>query len=489
MMRVWSDGKKAGVLDRLGTRGASFAYEPGALADRAVSITMPVRVPSYDSKFGLIPIFEMNLPEGALRERLTRSFAKATGTFDDFDLLQIVGRTQIGRIRYSALNQDLSEEVPFQSIDEILKARRDGELFAYLLEKFAAHSGLSGVQPKVLIRARDEKLSAPSGRRSPSILSATHIVKLWDENEYPELAANEFFCLQVARATGLDVPPFEMSADGGALVLQRFDLRNDHYLGFEDFCVLNALGTAEKYKGGYESRVFRRLRDFVSPSDAGTQLEKLFRLFLVNCAIRNGDAHLKNFGITYSHIKGRVELAPVYDIVTTWAYVPNDPMALTLDGSTRWPDQKALIRLAQTRADMSLKSIQEHMVATADAMSTITPKIRRYFAEREAGVGARMLSAWNTGIKESLGLVKGIVQSSPTKKNLTPNVAPKLAKSDGLLLEYLRQKGGTVSGTLSSIANVLDIPLSTLSNSVKRLVAKGFISRGSKRLSLLPREV
>ena len=40
------------------------------------------------------PIFEMNLPEGVLRERLRLAFAKATGTFDDFDLLGIVGRSQ-----------------------------------------------------------------------------------------------------------------------------------------------------------------------------------------------------------------------------------------------------------------------------------------------------------------------------------------------------------------------------------------------------------
>ena len=91
----------------------------------------------------------MNLPEGALRARLMRRFAKATGRFDDVDLLGVVGRTQIGRLRYSALDAELDEEVPFQSIDEVLRARRGGELFDYLLDRFAAHSGLSGVQPKV----------------------------------------------------------------------------------------------------------------------------------------------------------------------------------------------------------------------------------------------------------------------------------------------------------------------------------------------------
>ncbi len=102
--------------------------------------------------FGLHPIFEMNLPEGFLRQRLRLAFAKATGVFDEFDLLSIVGRSQVGRIRYTGDQQQLHEEVPFQSIDEILGRRRDGELFRYLLDRFASFSGISGVQPKILVR-------------------------------------------------------------------------------------------------------------------------------------------------------------------------------------------------------------------------------------------------------------------------------------------------------------------------------------------------
>jgi serine/threonine-protein kinase HipA len=445
---------------------------------------MPVRVQSWDSKFGLLPIVEMNLPEGALRERLTRRFAKATGTFDDFDLLGIVGRTQIGRIRYSALDQDLAEEVPFQSIDEILRARRDGNLFNYLLEHFSTHSGLSGVQPKVMIRAKGGKKSDPKVRQSPSIMSATHIVKLWEVDEFPHLAANEYFCLQAARLAGLSVPKFVLSDDGGAIVVDRFDIVEDQYLGFEDFCVLNALGTSDKYKGGYESRVFRRMRDFVSPSESAKSLEDLFRLFALNCAIRNGDAHLKNFGITYPAVSGPVQMAPVYDLVTTWAYIPNDPMALTIDGSTKWPDRKGLMRLAQTRSDLSPKKVGEVLEATADAMSAVAVDVRKYFASQEGEVGLRMLDAWEIGIKESLGLTKGLV-----KVEKASSKPPRMARSDGIVLEFLRQKGGSARGTLKSLSDALSIPPSTLSASLKRLSERGFVHRRSRSVALISREV
>ena len=68
MLKVWTDNQQAGLLDRnrggMGL-GASFAYLPDADDARAVSLTMPKRLQSYEQDYGLHPIFEMNLPEGA----------------------------------------------------------------------------------------------------------------------------------------------------------------------------------------------------------------------------------------------------------------------------------------------------------------------------------------------------------------------------------------------------------------------------------------
>ena len=53
MIKVWTDGAEAGLLDRYGDRGSTFAYLPEAAAERAVSVTMPVRLASWDMRFGL----------------------------------------------------------------------------------------------------------------------------------------------------------------------------------------------------------------------------------------------------------------------------------------------------------------------------------------------------------------------------------------------------------------------------------------------------
>jgi serine/threonine-protein kinase HipA len=408
MIRIWIGGAEAGLLDRSGDRASTFLYLPQAAPERAVSVTMPVRLASWETRFGIAPIFEMNLPEGVLRERLRLAFAKATGTFDDLDLLSITGRSQVGRIRYTGSAEQLDEDVPFQSIDEILERRRGGDLFRYLLERFATSSGISGVQPKVLVR--DEQAFAAhrkDARLSQSYRGATHIVKFWEPNEFPQLAANEYFCLKVAKRCGLDVPTFQLSEDASALVLDRFDLRSDGtYRGFEDFCVLNARRTDQKYSGSYETSILERFQQFANSPHVYADLEKLFTLIALNCALRNGDAHLKNFGIVYDDVLGEARLAPVYDLVTTAVYLPKDSMALTLNGSTHWPTAKELQRLGETRAGATPSQVREIFARIAEAMRSTSVELRDYLKDHAEfrEIGERMLAEWETGIASSLGI-------------------------------------------------------------------------------------
>ncbi|MGN6209428.1 type II toxin-antitoxin system HipA family toxin [Asticcacaulis sp.] len=405
MIRVWSDALNAGLLDRHGANGAAFAYAAEAPPARAVSLTMPVRLASWDQKFGIHPIFEMNLPEGYLKEKLRLAFAKATGTFDSLDLLSIVGRSQIGRLRYTAPDAALDDQVPFQSVDDVLKRRRDGELFDYMMDRFAAYSGIAGVQPKVMIR--DEKAAQVlDGRKSQSVQGATHIVKFWDPKEYPHLAANEYFCLLAAEKAGLKVPRRRLSEDASALVVDRFDLRADgSYMGIEDFCVLNGKGTEKKYEGGYETAVFKRLKDFVPAEAQRTELEKLFTLFVLNAVVRNGDAHLKNFALTYDKVEGEARLADVYDIVTTTVYLPKDTMALTLDGTPNWPDLKQLTRLGTVRCGLSPKEVAKIMDRVGTAVSEARRDLRAYASDDPSfvDVASAMEAQWETGMRQSLG--------------------------------------------------------------------------------------
>jgi serine/threonine-protein kinase HipA len=407
MIKIWTDKRTAGMLDRHGDRGCAFVYDPESPAARAVSITMPVRLASWNTAFGVAPIFEMNLPEGALRERLRLAFAKTTGTFDDIDLLGIVGRSQLGRVRFTAADAILDENVPFQSVDEIVSSRRGGELYRYLIEKFAIHSGISGVQPKFLVRDEGKLSGGMEAKRAlaPSFRGATHIVKFWDPAEFPELAANEFFCLKAAERSGLQVPPHRLAEDGTALVIERFDLRPDgEYRGFEDFCVLNARRTEEKYRGSYETAVMKRFRQFARSATELEESLQLFTLVVLNCAIRNGDAHLKNFGIVYDEVEGDAHLAPVYDLVTTTVYLPQDRMALTLNGSTAWPSGKELLRFGESRSLGARRSLLERFERIGDALAETANDVLAYGKEHPefAAIGKQMVEQWQAGLRHSL---------------------------------------------------------------------------------------
>ena len=404
MIKVWTDRQLAGFLDRYEARGSTFLYDPGAKPERAISLTMPVRTASWNILVGLAPIFEMNLPEGALREKLRLAFAKATGSFDDTDLLAITGRSQMGRIRYTGVEDDLDLAVPFQSVDEILASRRGGELYRYLIDRFAAYSGISGVQPKVLVRDEGSLTHSSNAARefSPTFRGATHIVKFWDETEFPQLAANEFFCLQAAVRCGLTVPPHRLAEDGSALVMERFDLRDDGtYRGFEDFCVLNARRTDEKYRGSYETQILRRFQQFARSSSILEESLQLFTLIAFNCAIRNGDAHLKNFGVLYDDVEGEAHLTPAYDLVTTSVYLPKDRMALTLNRTNEWPVAKTLIRFAEGRSLAPKRQVLEIFERVSDALTQTSKEVRRYAKNHPEfqEIGKGMLEHWETGLK------------------------------------------------------------------------------------------
>jgi serine/threonine-protein kinase HipA len=413
MIRVWSDNGNAGLLDRHDQRGSTFSYDATTDRDGAVSMTMPVRLASWNQEWGLHPIFEMNLPEGVLREKLRLGFAKAVGSFDDLDLLAIVGRSQIGRLRYTAPDDDLNEEVPFQSVDEILSNRRGGDLFRFMMDRFARYSGISGVQPKVMIRddSDSEVLAGTGERRLPSIMGATHIVKFWEPNNYPQLAANEFFCLLAAERAGLSVPRRRLAENGDALVIDRFDLRSDGtYRGLEDFCVLNGKPTARKYEGGYEATLFKQAKAFISPQGQRQELERLFTLFSLNAVVRNGDAHLKNFALTYDRVNGAARLADVYDVITTTVYLPNDRMALTLDGKPFWPSWSQLMKLGTTRCGLSPQETRSVLDRVAAGVTDAMAEMRRYAAANPefTDVAASMEVQWISGLHDSLNVGKAI---------------------------------------------------------------------------------
>lgn len=398
-LHISISGMAVGTLGRGQPRGDSvFTYAENAQEENAVSLTMPVRLESYTWDQGIHPIFEMNLPEGALRDELVRRFSKAVRGFDDFAMLAIVGPYQLGRIGI-ANAQDSNDQPPETSLADLLVHDGAQGLFDDLLHTYGQYSGVSGVQPKVLVRDNATTVDRLTHR------GATHLVKSFRPEEYPELAANEYFCMRAALHCGLEVPKFALSEHGKFLVVERFDLNDKGSLGFEDFCVLNAWPSKAKYDGSYEGAA-KQIKEFVSPPLLNQALESFFKIVALSSGLKNGDAHLKNFGVLYEHcaLDAQISLAPAYDIVTTSVYIKSDSMALLLGGSKAWPKYKMLMRFGRSACNLTEGRCNELLRQVAHGMDVAMGEMTDYIKAHRAfaEVGEAMLEQWTSGIERSL---------------------------------------------------------------------------------------
>jgi serine/threonine-protein kinase HipA len=401
MLNVFTASNKVGELFQSTTSSKFiFSYSATALPNEAVSLTMPVINEQYDFWHGLHPIFEMNLPEGILLEKLKTIYRKQIINFSDLDLLKIVGKNQIGRITFAtepdknsvidAIGLNLTQFKTYAGTEELLES---------LLLKYGANSGIAGVQPKIMVLDTSDPNSPKMSELDRlTYKDTTHIIKSWSENSYPELATNEYFCMLVAQKAGLKIPEIELTNNGKFLIIKRFDLIDNTYYGFEDFCVLQAKRTREKYDSSYEQIAKSIKNNLVGESTINLKpaLFDYFKSLVVNVLLRNGDAHLKNYGLIYKDTSSIVNLAPIYDIVTTTVYLPKDIMALTLNGSKRWASRDDLLAFATKSCMLSnahaLQVFEEVIAAIKQVSELLAQEVELNHKFKD--IGLQMLTIW-----------------------------------------------------------------------------------------------
>ncbi len=196
-----------------------------------------------------------------------------------------------------------------------------------------------------------------------------------------------------------------MSDDGSLFIMRRFDLQVDgSKLGFEDFAVLGDASYDKagnyKYKGNYEG-ISNLIGAYCSNNNAHQQRQKYFEYLALSCMVRNGDAHLKNFGLLYTNPADltSVKLAPLFDVVTTSAYDFDDQrtgrvlsdrtLALKLNKSNTYPSRKELIAFGRDYCFVAKPDIVIDRIA--QAMSEVMKENRSLFP---AEFGNRMAKEW-----------------------------------------------------------------------------------------------
>lgn len=365
----------SGALTDLGAGQCSFRYASNAPERAAICLSMPVRYADYPHA-GLHPIFQMNMPEGFVLEALRNRLAKAS-QLNPMLLLAMTGRNEpIGRLRIDMAGMPPAPDMPGERLADLIAWDGTEDLFDELLNKYLLRSGISGVQPKILVP------ESPVDRQTS--ITRELIVKSGG-HQWPHLAINEFLCMSIARASGIETPEFHLSDNHRLFIMRRFDRTGESHLGFEDMAVLMGMGAHQKYQGSYE-HIARAIRLFCAPDQIQRALQQLFLSVAVSCLVGNGDAHLKNFGLLYSDPMAHdARLAPAYDIVNTTAYLPNDSLALQLAGQKSFFSARMGLRDFASKLDIDQPAEQirrvlgaiESVLCTHQNLAEAAPEIIR----------------------------------------------------------------------------------------------------------------
>jgi serine/threonine-protein kinase HipA len=401
MLDVYVSNQLVGVLDQPDPYTFVFNYLPNAPEALPISLLMPKRLESWISR-ELHPVFQISLPEGALRELITKKFSKRFEHFGDLELLAVVGENMIGRIQVTPHGQAPSGLTPHETLSRLIKEDTTTLVKHYLGERLHT-SGVSGGFIKFLAKSPSRH---QSGR--PTLALEEWIIKLNDD-DHPHIVLLEYFGMMAARASGLTVPDIHLAEDRKHLLVKRFDLNSEGMsVGFEDMCALFGRPARDKFTGSVE-RLIKTIGTFCQGEKKRKSFDQFFGQYLLASTIRNGDAHLKNFGLLYENMQA-AELAPVYDMLSMSVYAPtlansrdaDDGMAINFEGSKRWltPDS---IQSLSTQCLLSAKSVKNWKAQIATALIETSDKViehlNEYPEDHFEPTAHRMLELWALGLE------------------------------------------------------------------------------------------
>ena len=284
--------------------------------------------------------FSNLLPEGPLRDFIAERAGVHTSR--EFFLLRHLGDDLPGAVRVVCDAADPEPSAPLRDLAS------DGS------EEREWRFSLAGVQLKFSARQEQRGLTVPV-----SGVGGDWIIKLPDPR-LTEVPRVELATLRWARTSGIDVPETRLvpiheihglpasarqTSETHALAIHRFDRpKSGPRIHIEDFAQVFGVFPEQKYQ-----RVnYDTLAHFIYAAIGADALDDFVRRLLFVIASGNGDAHLKNWSLIYPD-GHTAQLAPAYDQVATALYLPDEKLALNLNGNKDWRciDSSTFERLAR----------------------------------------------------------------------------------------------------------------------------------------------
>jgi serine/threonine-protein kinase HipA len=280
-----------------------------------------------------LPAFFSNLlPEGGLRELI----ARRAGVHRDREphLLAYLGEDLPGAV--------IVRRADRLEVDPESEDHDDGDgAFDTTEAPRSLRFSLAGAQLKFSV------LYGPAAR-GPTVpvdgRGGNWIAKLPSET-FPNVPEHEYEMMRWARRAGITVPevelvttgqiaglPIQLAPDRHVFLSRRFDRpEGGTRIHQEDFAQVANVRASERYGILSHSSIARIVRAAAGEDD----FDEVIRRIAFNVLIGNGDAHLKNWSLTYPDgIHAR--LSPAYDLVATVTYIPGDKLGLKLSRENRF---------------------------------------------------------------------------------------------------------------------------------------------------------
>ena len=321
----------AGSLTLDGHGAMSFRYADDWLADSdasPLSFSLPKQSQPFPER-ECRPFFDGLLPEGPQREAVASSLGVSSA--NPFALLEQLGGEVAGALTF--FPQGVTP--PPGDLAALARALPDREFASVLAEirtrPFLAGNrqfrlSLAGVQSKLPVVMIGGRVALPTPGQP-----TTHILKP-SIQRFEATTENEAFAMRLALRIGLDAAPavpYVAVPHQPCLLVTRYDRRTDpdgivQRLHQEDFCQALGRPISQKYAadGGPG---FRECFDLVRRvcTTPAVDVLKLIDAAITHVILGNADAHAKNYSLLYRD--GRLELAPLYDLLSTVAYPDISP--------------------------------------------------------------------------------------------------------------------------------------------------------------------
>jgi serine/threonine-protein kinase HipA len=327
-LNVFLNSRLVGQLRRDTSGAISFRYDRSWLEWESVlpvSLSLPPREQAY-SGAPVISVFDNLLPDSDDLRRRIAARTRAEGT-DAYSLLGAIGHDCVGALQFlppdvepgpaGAVEGDPVSNGEIASIVDNLATAPLG-----ITEDESFRISIAGAQEKTALLYRNGQWYKPRGATATTHIFKPSIGKLPNGLDLTDSAENEYLCLKIVAALGMEAAKPEIKTFGkkSVLVVERFDRRWTAdgrliRLPQEDCCQALSVSPTRKYQehgGPGIEQILRLLRGSDEPlADQRSFLKANIVFWLMGAT----DGHAKNFSV-FLRPGGRFRLTPMYDVIS-----------------------------------------------------------------------------------------------------------------------------------------------------------------------------